>query len=287
MDVVINANKDNPPAGTAPLTTHSDFWLNALTQLGQDPVHTPLADLFRIHHKLDDGEWLIISPIHWQVTHNDAMITAYGDELNLDDAVARIWFAEISQFLAQDGFKLIYHSPYYWLLNAANKAPLTSPNLPLLKHQSLMPILAELDNTMYWQRLFTELQMFLASHPLNAARDRIIPINGVWFWGGGKLLATAEQALRPIVTDDPIMQHAFTQCLPVNFENLTLNDDTLFAICYPEVELLRCDTNCQRTLEQLEKITQKRKVNWYWNNMAYQVKRKPWYKWSKLVVHTH
>ncbi|OGV39206.1 MAG: hypothetical protein A3F46_08550 [Legionellales bacterium RIFCSPHIGHO2_12_FULL_42_9] len=268
MDVVINAHKDNAPAGSIALTTQGDFWLNALAQLGQDPVNTPLADLFRVHHQLEAGEWLIVSLINWQVTHNDAMITAHGADLNLNEAVARIWFAEISQFLAQDGLTLIYHSPYYWLLNAATKPPLTSPNLPAIQHQSLMPILAELDETMYWQRLFTELQMFLASHPLNAASDRLIPINGIWFWGGGQLLTTSSDPLRPIVTDDPIIQQVFTPCLPVDLDNKAIDEKTLFAICYPDVALLK----------QLDKVTQKRTVNWYWNNRAYQTKFKPWYK---------
>lgn len=272
MDVVINANKDTLLSGIIPLITKGDFWLNVLTLLRQDPVYTPLADLLRMYHQLQDESWLIVSPINWQVTHNDAMITAYGEELNLTDDVAKILFAEISQFLAQDGFTLMYHSPYYWLLNTSGKATITSPNLPNIKNQSLMPILANLDNTMYWQRLFTELQMFLASHPLNMARDRLIPINGLWFWGGGRLLPISETILQPIVTDDPIIQHAFTQCLPVNLVNENVNevlhDNTLFAMHYSTPALV----------EQLEKITQKKTVNWYWNNIAYQMQFKPWYK---------
>src|SRR3990167_8472896 len=218
MDVVMNASQDNFPAGATTLNTQGDFWLNVLVQLGQDPMYTPLADFVRLYHHLDEGQWLLTSPIHWQVTHHDAMMTAFGDELHLDESVAHVWFAEISQFLAQDGLTLIDHSPYYWLLNAVGKAPLTSPNLPVIKHQSLMPILAELDSTMYWQRLLTELQMYLATHPLNTARDRVIPINGVWFWGGGHL-RHSEASLRPIFTDDLGIQSCFSQALPLALEN--------------------------------------------------------------------
>jgi hypothetical protein len=268
MDVVINESKDNSPAGVASLTTQGDFWLNALAQLGQDPVNTPLADLFRFHHQLEEGEWLVVSPIHWQVTHNDAMIVAYGEELNLTEAVAPIWFAEISQFLAQDGLKLVYHSASCWLLNATGKAPLISPNLPVIKHQSLMPILAELDHTMYWQRLFTELQMFLANHPLNSARDRAIPINGLWFWGGGKLISESQQAMRPIFTDDLIVSDSFAQSLAIDLDKVVFDEEPLVAMAYPKAE----------TVEQLEQLTRKKTVNWYWNNAAYKATFKPWYK---------
>lgn len=268
MDVIINAHQNSVPEGAKILTTQGDFWLNTLAQLGQDPCYTPYADLLRVHHQLKAGEWLIASPVHWQVTHNDAMITACGEELHLTTAIAQIWFAEISQFLAQDELTLVYHSPYCWLLDVTGKAPLKSPNLPLIKNQSLMPILAELDETMYWQRLFTELQMFLSTHPLNITRDKTTPINGLWFWGGGQLVTQSEQAMRPIMTDDLIISNAFTSGFAPDFENQSIDKKTLFAFDKPEPNLL----------ESLEKITRQRTVSWYWNNLAYQLKPRPWYK---------
>ena len=268
MDVVINACNNNLLSGVVSLPTEGDFWLNGLVQLGQDSVHTPIADLFRTHHQLEAGEWLIVSPVHWQVTHNDAMITMFAEELNLSEAAAKVWFSEVSQFLAQDNLELVFHSAYYWLVNAKDKPPLISANLPAIKHQSLMPILDELDPSMYWQRLFTELQMYLASHPLNAASDRSITINGLWFWGGGRLVLDSEKAMRPLLTDDPILQYSFTHGLPVNLENRVDEETTLVAIRDPNAELV----------VQLEKITRRQTAHWYWNNTAYTVEFRPWYK---------
>jgi hypothetical protein len=163
MDVIVNAIKPSSPPGVEALTTQHDFWLNCLVQLGQDPLYTPLAELFRQQLNLEAGDWYIISPIHWEVTHNDAMISAYGDALNLSESLSRIWFEELSQFLAQDGFVLIYYSPAHWLMKVTNHTlvpALKSPNLKDMEHQSMMPVLATLDPTLYWQRLLTELQMF-------------------------------------------------------------------------------------------------------------------------------
>ena len=275
MDLVINSHKDiyisELMKSSQSMTTQGDFLLNVLVQLGQDPTHTPLADLLRIGHKLPAGEWLIVSPIHWQVTHNDAMIAAYNEALDLNEPLARVWFAEVSQFLAQDGFELVYHSPYYWLLNTKGKQVLTSPNLPAMNHRSLMPILAELDPTMYWQRLFTELQMFLSSHPLSDRKDQRLAINGVWFWGGGKLVQDTPEYSRPIISDNSMIQLVFgKQCSPLN--TLIIDEKTVIAIEKPTPKII----------DYLVRMTRKNTVNWYWNDVAYRVVRTPWYKlWRK------
>lgn len=277
MDVVINAQQDPAFSVATSLPFHGDFYLNVLAQLGQDPVYPPVADFLRLHHQLAAGDWLIVSPIQWQVTHNDAMIVAYGETLSLTEALSRIWFAEISQFLVHDGFELIYHSPYFWLINATGKPALQSPSLPAMVHQSLMPILAKLDGTMYWQRLFTEIQMFLSSHPLNTDRNRVTPINGLWFWGGGQLLLDVPEVMRPILTDDPVINHVIAGALPINLIDPIMDKNTLVAI-YDSLSL-----GGQTLEKKLVAITQKQTVNWYWNNLAYQTKRVPWYKklWRK------
>ena len=49
-----------------------------------------------------------------------------------------------------------------------------------LLNKSLMPELAQLDKTMYWQKFITESQMFFASNPNQSL------VNGLWIWGGCK-----------------------------------------------------------------------------------------------------
>lgn len=266
MDVVINAEQTVLPRHAVLLHGQDDFWLNLLTQLGQDKHHTPIADFFRRSLGLLQGSWLVVSPIHWQVTHNDAMITVYGDELALTEATSRIWCAEVNQFLTQDGLNLIYLSPYCWLINAVGKRSLKSPNLADMHHQSMMPVLAEMDDSMYWQRLSTELQMFLSSHPLNTGRR--IPINGVWFWGGGQLCEDNHQYLRPILTDDKTFQQLFKGYRPIDFENDFSEQELLVVIRYPESDLV----------DKLVKKMGHKQVEWYWNNLAYQSKRLSWYR---------
>ena len=76
MDVVINSECNAIPEERKPLVTrkemHCLIFCFVLVMMPTDP---PLADLLRRYHNLD-GDWLVLSPVHWQATHNDAMIVA-------------------------------------------------------------------------------------------------------------------------------------------------------------------------------------------------------------------
>lgn len=265
MDVVINANCETMPLKAKPLITQHNYLVNTLTALGCDPDYPPVADMLKHHHQLP-GNWLIASPIHWQATHNDAIITATGDSLSIDDKLARIWFAEISQFLSQDGFELVYYNATIWMVKAGNKAPLHSQSVYRMLHQSLMPALSVMDPSMYWQRLLTELQMFMGSHPLN--HGKAVPVNGLWFWGGGTLV---NQSKRVIMTDDEVMQSAYPHCLSLDLSKAP-----------PKQSLIIIQQAEPQLLSQLAQLTAKMPTHWYWNNLAYRLKAKRW--WSRLYA---
>ena len=211
MDIIINSPIENAPKSSVAIPSQNDFMLNVLVQLGQDPICTPIASLLSQYYKLP-GEWLIASPIHWQATHNDAIIVAFGDALNLSETTAQAWFTAVSQFLEADNFQLFYHNPTYWLIQAENRPRLHSNNLNAIQYQSMIPALMKLGEAVYWQRILTELQMFLFTHPLNhsrAGQDAIKPthpINGIWFWGGGKINPDLIST-RPIISNSIIINN--------------------------------------------------------------------------------
>ncbi len=133
------------------------------------------------NHRLD-GDWLVISPIYWQATHNDAMIMAYGEALDLPDDESRRWFAALADFLKDDNVTLHYQDAHTWLIQFAQCPPIHSKPVHMLLQQPLMQHLKTLDPTLFWSRFITENQMFFSEHPLNKARIGRYPINGVWVW---------------------------------------------------------------------------------------------------------
>lgn len=268
MDIIINSYTENAPKSSTNILSQNDFMLNVLVQLGQDPLCTPVADLLKSYYELE-GEWLIASPIHWEATHNDAMIVAFSDTLNLNEPTAKVWFTAVSQFLAQDNFQLIYHNPTYWMIQTTNKPCLRSNNLNTLHYKSMRPALANLGDTLYWQHLLTELQMFLSNHPLNNYRESSYPINGIWFWGGGQV-NYERLTSRPIISNATVINN-FLRMQPK-----AIDPDTNFG----KDHILALDHCDAETLAILNKNTKQYQVNWYWNNIAYQTQRKNW--WGQL-----
>lgn len=50
--------------------------------------------------------------------------------------------------------------------------------------------------------LLTEIQMLLHAHPVNDARE--VPINSVWFWGGGRAPRVAHAPWQSVSANDPV-----------------------------------------------------------------------------------
>ena len=269
MDVVINAEITEVPAGHTPITTYGNFYHNILACLDYPKDAPPVADLLRSYYRLD-GDWLIASPIHWQATHNDAMITALGSELQLSEIQSRAWFAALAEFVASDISNLYYHDPHTWLLQCDGKPQLTAKPVHTLHHQSMMPELKRLDKTLFWQRFITENQMFFSTHPLNKARTEVYPINGLWLWGNGKLQACGQKQL--ICSDESLWQLARVLSTNVSeYQSVpSIADNSV--LLFSELG--------QHELCALQTRLQKNKVRWYWNNVAYLTKPRNW--WSRF-----
>jgi len=58
-----------------------------------------------------------------------------------------------------------------------------------------------------YRRLTSEVEMALHEHPVNTRREQqgLQPINGLWFWGGGRAPEQASLALPPLFAADPLV----------------------------------------------------------------------------------
>ncbi|CDZ79219.1 hypothetical protein BN59_03537 [Legionella massiliensis] len=265
MDVVVNGIKDELPSDSKPLAGLGDYYQNILLCFSYEPESLPLADLLKHYHQLS-GKWLVASPVHWEATHNDAMLVAAGTELELSEDESRLWFTQVADFLKADGFNPVFHDTQTWLFNIDDKPEIKSQSAQSLMHKSLMPALSGLDKSLYWQRLITELQMYLGAHPLSSLREGLA-INGLWFWGEGELQIKTK---RVVTTDDEVLIDSLGQSLSALSPTTAFAKDDLLIISDPK----------QLVANQLEERINKHKVNWYWNNCSYSRKATHW--WSRL-----
>lgn len=276
MNVIINSNLniDATDSTNVPvlegqdvecLSSSDDFYTRLLVSAGYQADAPPLADLLARYHGLE-GRWLIASPIHWEASHNDAMITACGSQLNLSDGQAEDWFKAFSEFVEADRMSACFIDAHTWLLRCDGKPAIQSRPVHQLVNQSIMPTLQALDSSMYWQRLFTESQMFFSAHKLNDHRPGC-PVNGIWLWGEGQLHRPTD---RPVYCDNELM-HRLASIVSTDVR-LYETDATL-----PKKSILLFDKLSQSALETLQHQLKKHRVQWFWNDAAYLQCPKPWY----------
>ena len=267
MDVVINATTEPQPsvavasAKAQLFIGQRNYYVNFLTCLGYSVDFPPVADLLRKLHGLH-GIWWVLSPIHWQATHNDAMIVACDEQLQLSDEESRQWFTALSEFLAQEDVKLHYHDAYTWLIQFKGAVSLDAKPVSALVQQSILPHLKALDPTSFGQRFITENQMFFSQHALNKGRLDRYAINGIWIWGGGVLTSASLKSV--IAMDETAFNLASIVSTKVSRYQIgqTLAND---AVILSSAEMF--DRN----------LLKKRTAHWYWNNMMYSTKRTNWF----------
>lgn len=253
MQLVINAATEVFPESAQEVSALNNYHLNILSALYPGEKNLPLADLLCHYHGLK-GEWIVVSPLHWHATHNDVIVDGIYDSLMLDELKAQALFSRLQEWMQIEGMPMVYHDCYHWLLQIDNKPPIKSVALPYLLQLPLTPILRAMDSSQYWQRLFTELQMWMHQNMPDSM------VNGVWFYGEGKL----DWRQSPIFSDDPdLLQHFPNQ---VN----TLQSQTIAA----ENALWILQTNPP----DLNKRCQPVATTWFWNNKTYQLPAKPWWK---------
>lgn len=268
MDVIINSENNLIPKEAEIFSSAKDLLLNLLMRLDYDPLNPPAAQVLSLYHQLK-GNWLILSPVQWQVTHKDAMIVAAGKELGLDSKTSLHWFHLYASHLAAEHLSLHYHDPYTWLLQAANKPiPTAKPVYQLLDH-SLMPELEQLDTSLYWQKFFTEGQMFFASHSDSP------PFNGAWVWGGAPL---EPRKYKTVCADE-----AWFPIAKICADNVTLYN--------PRLKLKQYSILCINDLTVLSathrKELEKMPVRWYWNNVAYRAKQTWITRFWRKITHAY
>lgn len=268
MDLIINADCVAAPSDMPSVVSQGGPLLNVLCCLGFDPANPPYADLLRQYHQLD-GQWLVVSPVHWQASHNNAMIVALGSEIGIAQAELSTLFQSFAEYLRADGMELYYHDAYTWLVSANNKSLIQTKPVHHLLNQPLLTEIASLDPSMYWQKLLTESQMFFAAQ-LNPSL-----LNGVWLWGGAPLIKKEIK----ICADESFIAMAklCSSSVSLYHPSRSLNDIDLLIV--NDLSTLSDDHQ-----KQLKKIP----VNWYWNNTAYANNSKSWFaRLWRTLIHAH
>lgn len=158
----------------------------------------------------DDIAWVRADPAHFRVELANVRMLACGD-IGQSASETTELVAALAPIFGDEGFELSAPHPRRWYLRAfAGNTASDLPQLPppeVALGGDLFELWPEDTTHRRWRRLFNEAQIVLAHHAVNRHRaEHGKPaINGLWFWGAGRLPASISTPVATAVTDDVLL----------------------------------------------------------------------------------
>ena len=191
---------------TAPAALEA--WLAGAFELDEDSL--PAGALTALGERADaigpdaDASWLRADPVHLRLGRDQlTLIPSAGFHISREEADTLV--ATLNLHFGAD-FTFVAAQPDCWCLRATGGVTLEALAPLELAGQEVDSNLPRGPDAARWHALMNEVQMALHDHPVNLAREqRGEPaVNSVWFWGAGRLPATAHGPWHSITADEPV-----------------------------------------------------------------------------------
>ncbi len=189
-------------AGSASLETSVFRLFNIPLQTGADQ---PVAAVTRVGDggAIDDAWWLRADPVCLQ-PQGGGLLLQPGDDLGLTLEQARALVDEILQVFAADGWQLEAPVAHRWYLRPATPPALHTTPLARVAGRDIHPYLPTGKDAKAWHVALNEIQILLHTADVNVERESRgqMPINSVWFWGGGQRPTVSTVAWTHVWSDE-------------------------------------------------------------------------------------
>ncbi len=150
------------------------------------------------------GAWMRADPVHLRIERNQ-LVLADHNAFRVSREEAEALAEGINAHL---GDRLVVHAlrTGRWYARLPDCPDIETIPLRAARGGAIDALLPRGPESMAWHALANELQMLLHAHPVNAARESRgePPINGVWFWGAGRLSPPAARPFQHVASDDPL-----------------------------------------------------------------------------------
>lgn len=168
-------------------------------------------------------------PIHLRAGRDTATLLP-PEMLALSENEADELLITLNAFVQEDGLHFTRDGVTRWYLVGSDASELLSFPPSFLANRSVSSFLPEGEDSGRWRRLMTELQILLHTHPINQERELHgkLPVNSVWFWGGGKVPHGDESTLGDSLPHDSSLQQGSLQL--DGDSSITLYTDDAFAM---------------------------------------------------------
>lgn len=177
---------------------------NVFAKLGLlDDSELPVA-IYSIQSHLEDlrkkpNSLVCADPVHLEVGLNDITLSEQINDLTMGESTELI--SLLNDHFKQDGFEFICDSSKRLYLSLVDDG-FSSHSLDTVLGKSITNHLPS-SNNRNWSVIQNEVQMILHNAPLNQQREMsgLPTVNSLWFWGGGKLIAT-QKNISLVISDN-------------------------------------------------------------------------------------
>jgi hypothetical protein len=154
---------------------------------------------------IDNDWWLRADPVYLNLEH-DRLILADAETLEVTREEANRLVAEIMDVFTADGWLLKAPRPDRWYLKLASAPNITTTALSQVIGQDVHAFLPHGPDGKTWHTTLNEIQILLHTTTVNSERERAgkLPINSLWFWGGGQLPRMAPVNWTKVWSNEPV-----------------------------------------------------------------------------------
>lgn len=177
------------------------------------PAPLPVASVTQAFDRADPSAantdwWLRADPVVLR-PDGDRLLMLGNHALSLSMAEATALSAELHELFAAYGMAFFAPQPTRWYLKLESDPSLTLTALEdVVAHDILqhLPQSSNAQTAARWRRLLNEVQMQLHNSPVNQARlaRGELPVNSVWFWGGGTAPTLVPRHFQHVWSNDPV-----------------------------------------------------------------------------------
>ncbi len=154
------------------------------------------------------NSWLRADPAHVRAEMGVVRLLLCGD-LGLTQREADEFIKPLKVLFGDTGFPISAPNPARWYLMLPKdiKLPKFQPPDEAIGTDIFSHMPAD-DMTKRWRALLNEAQITLHNHPLNAERIQkgLLPVNSLYFWGGGALPDQVKFHAERVMSDDVIIK---------------------------------------------------------------------------------
>ncbi len=136
----------------------------------------------------DSGWWLHADPVMLR-PDMDRLLVFPAEALEICSVESAKLIDLLNEHFQQDGWRLQALKNDRWLLRLEDDPAVNTHPLAEVAGRSMFPFLPEGEKALHWHGLLNEAQMLLFNADANEKRREQgrVEINGLWFWGGGRL----------------------------------------------------------------------------------------------------